>query len=119
VNTDWKEFTSDIDNINIDFEINLFSNISQQLYHYNLLVMNIVEKHAPLKRRLVKNRPTPWFNKHVQDLIKTRNKARVNFNKSKMPADWNHYKKLRNSVNIEIRKLKKRLFSCTIYGIQS
>ncbi len=70
-------------------------------------IMGLVEKHAPLKRKMIKGTNAPWFTAELVDLCLQRNECRK---KSLIDNVYiEEYKKLKNTVSNKIR-LAKKLF---------
>jgi hypothetical protein len=75
--------------------------------------MRISKEHAPIRRRRLKTRikPTPWMNNDIKKLMHRRDAQHKRAIKTKLPSDWDNYKKSRNEVTHNIRNRKKSYFS--------
>ena len=85
-----------------DFESDLFlallSNPFVSHNHGQFLSMfeKILDKHAPIKRRKIRGNQTPFMNKPLRQAIMRRSKLLNTFQKTKLSADWEKYRKQRN-----------------------
>lgn len=71
---------------------------------------SIIDKHAPLKTTKVKGRHLPWINADLISLFRQRDSAWATFRKSKIPADWEEYRKLRNLSKTMTRNAKSNYY---------
>ena len=64
----------------------------------NLLTMiqKVLNKHAPLKSRVIRGNQAPFMKKEVSKAIMTRSQLETKYNKPKQEADRNAYKKQQN-----------------------
>ena len=70
------------------------------------LTRNIVQKHAPLKKRYVRGNQSPFVNKKLSKAIMIRSKLRKKFLKTKSVEEQINYKKQRNYCVSLLRKSK-------------
>jgi len=80
------------------------------LESFNKKVLEVINKHAPLKTKTIKGRQNPWFNLSILDLCIERDKAKKRFNKTNGPIFLKKYKTLRNQVNVTSRRTKRKFF---------
>ena len=73
---------------------------------FNKLLMPIIDKHAPLKKRTVRNVSSPWLDQELRHYMAQRNEAKVQAIKSGDTQQWDLYRKLRNFVT-KLNKIKK------------
>lgn len=71
------------------------------------LFMDIVNRHVPLKKLTVKNRPAPWLDNNLRALMNERDLAKKAFVNSGSMEDKLRYCQLRNNVT-KLNKMKKR-----------
>ena len=71
------------------------------------LFMDIVNRHVPLKKITVKNRPAPWLDNNLRALMMERDLAKKAFVKSGSMEDKLRYCQLRNNVT-KLNKIKRR-----------
>ena len=74
-------------------------------------IVNIFNKHAPLKRRYVRANQAPFMNKKLSKEIMTRSRLRNKFLKTKTDANRKAYNKQRNYCVSLFRREKKSFFS--------
>ena len=67
---------------------------------FNMTLTDILDKHAPLKTRIMINRPKiPWFNADIKQLKHKRRRLEKKALKTDLPGDWNNYHKVRNQYS--------------------
>ena len=71
----------------------------------------IIEKHAPLRKRRVAERYTPWYTSELSKLSKIRDKVKKAAVKNKSDLLFGAYKHIRNKVTNTNQKLKRDFFS--------
>ena len=69
----------------------------------------ILDKHAPLRERKVKNFYAPYIDHELRHKMFLRDLHKKRFNKSRNPDDWARFKKLRNEINSMRMKRKKNI----------
>ena len=74
-------------------------------------IVNIFNKHAPLKRRYVRANQAPFMNKKLSKEIMTRSRLRNKFLKTKTDANRKAYNKQRNYCVSLFRREKKSFFN--------
>ena len=87
---------------------------SLNLYKYENLqfcLLSILNKHAPLKEKVIRGNDKPFISKKVRQEIFVRSKLKNKYNKTHCETDWIRLKKQRNYVCALIRKEKKSFFS--------
>jgi uncharacterized protein YjiS (DUF1127 family) len=72
--------------------------------------MNIIDQHAPLKKKLVKGKFTPWMIREIVDSMKTRNKSLKKALLSRNIEDWRVYRRERNETNRKVNQGKRVYF---------
>ena len=72
---------------------------------------NVLDKHAPLKKRLDRGNQKPFMNKTLRKAIMHRSKLLNAFNKTKKLQEWEKYRKQRNYCVKLKNKAKKQYFS--------
>ena len=71
----------------------------------------ILDKHAPLRERKVKNSYALYIYHELRHKMFLRDLHKKRFNKSRNPDDWARFKKLRNEINSKRMKKKTEYFS--------
>ncbi|KAJ4432802.1 hypothetical protein ANN_21441 [Periplaneta americana] len=82
--------------------------IDDKIEKFNDLVIQLYDKHAPLKTRRVGRRPAPWMCDAIKLLMTDRDTAYRKYRRSKDELDFNTYKVLRNKCNQAVRNAKLR-----------
>ena len=75
------------------------------------LLMNVIDRHAPLRTRRVSSKRSPWVTNELKHLMFNRvylKKRAISF---KDPEKWCEYRHARNQVNNEIKKGKRFYFT--------
>ena len=71
------------------------------------LLTEVIDKHAPMHKRRVKTKESPWMTKDILTSIRTRDRLKAKAKKTKSTHDWESYKKARNDVTFAVRKAKR------------
>ena len=79
-------------------------------------IIQVVDKHAPLKTRVVRGNHKPHFDKRLRKALMKRSQLKNKANKTKDPDIYNLYKKQRNYIVNMNRKAKRSRFSATDVG---
>ena len=87
-------------------KINLIPEPEIALQYFKSLLLDIINKHAPLRKHKIKGRDNPWFSEQLSELIHERDLAWATARKSKNKSDWQHFRYLRNKCVSQIRKAK-------------
>ena len=72
--------------------------------------MSVVDKIAPLKEKRLKQRSEPWITSELLDDIRARDQALETFRKNKTDENYKYFCNLRNSVQYNIKKVKRDYF---------
>ena len=70
------------------------------------IFLTVAEKHAPPKRKRIKNKKSPWINGNIRKRIIERDRLKKAAIKTNDPEDWANYKHAKNTTNNEIKKTK-------------
>ena len=73
----------------------------------------LTNKHAPVKRRSrkeMKLKDKPWINDRISKMMRIRDKILLKLKKQQTPDDLKLYKKFRNHVSNELKKVKLGIF---------
>ena len=83
---------------------------------FNMTLTDILDKHAPLKTRIMINRPKiPWFNDDIKQLKRKRRRLEKKALKSDLPGNWNNYHKVRNQCSALLKSARVNYHSNLIY----
>nr|CAH7719787.1 unnamed protein product [Callosobruchus chinensis] len=85
---------------NVDEKVTLFNNILLQLFN----------KHIPLKTVKITKKNTPWVNSEVKQVMIDRDKARLKLRRGHSESNLKDYKRLKNLVNHKLSQEKKLYF---------
>ena len=97
---------------------------SNENYEYlSYQFADVVNKHAPLKTKVLRGNNTPFFNKQLRKEIHRRSSLKNKFNRKPNNLNWEKYKKQRNKcVKLRKRSIKtyilKILLSQKLYQIR-
>ena len=83
------QFKEDLDN-------NLKNNSITEYSHFQNIFLEILHKHAPIKKKILRFNDNPFKNKALRKAIMHRLKLKNIFHKTRAKEDWNNYKKQRN-----------------------
>lgn len=75
---------------------------------FNKLVLELYDKHAPLKKVKVKHLPAPWLSDGIKQQMSKRDKAKRRYRRDPTEENWSSYKKLRNRCSRLCRDAKRR-----------
>jgi hypothetical protein len=79
---------------------------------YNSVLSELLEKHAPLKKKLkVIRRIVPWYNSEIKDAKKDKVKAEKMWRASGLTVHLDIYKERRNYVTYLIKNAKQKYYS--------
>ena len=99
------------------------SNSNDPNDHYENLVENfrkIIDKHAPLKQKIVRGNNAPFMNSNLRKAIYTRTRLKNRYNKNPTIENEMKYKKQRNfCVNLRRKAIKEHLNKVTDNGIMT
>lgn len=99
----WKEFSEELSSFTPSSE-----NVEELFTEYNNHFMELVNKHCPLKKRLVKARSANWYKAYLVPIRKLRDKAQLLY---RLNGDKTLFHKARNLYNSECSKAKRVYFN--------
>ena len=82
----------------------------EELEAFKSLILRILDKHAPVKKRYIRGNHAAFMNKDLQKAIMTRSRLLNKFRKDKSELNKKAYNKQRNYCVKLLRKAKKRFF---------
>ena len=81
----------------IPFHIaHVFDDINEVAWCHEKLFLDVIDSHAPIKRKTLKKDSVPFMNSEWRKVIHRRNQLRNRFHKNKSQYNWNEYRKMRN-----------------------
>ena len=92
----------DWDNLYQCNDVNTAANI------FTSTLKNIFDRHAPIRTKTVKGKPSPWLKKDIKRLIDNKKRLYRKAKKTKTDNDWAEYKTARNKCNGKIQEAKRR-----------
>ena len=103
---DENSYKKDIENVPFHV-INTFDDLDDKLWAFNKLVTNVIEEHAPLKKKYIKRNNSAHMNSKLKKLMYQKRMAQNDHRKNRGDkTKWEKYRKLRNEfvkVNRESR----------------
>ncbi|XP_019222699.1 uncharacterized protein LOC109204916 [Oreochromis niloticus] len=91
-------------------KIGLLPDVELAWTYFKESFMEIVNKHAPLRKVRIKGRENPWFSQTLADNIHKRNRAWDKARQTDTSTDWSVFKQLRNKCTSLIKKAKSEYF---------
>ena len=104
-NYDPEQLNKSFENVNWN-AVYQSDDINTCLRHFNETVQNVFDQHAPQLEKRVKGRKCPWITIELKRKMNNRDRVLRKARKSNCEADWDLYKRLRNSCNKQLRKEK-------------
>ena len=96
-----------------------YENANDQMNAYNEIFSNVLDKHAPIKQRIIKKTPPPFMNNNLRKAIYKKCMLRNKFYKDKSDRNWLLYKSQRNKVT-QLRRLSIRnYFTVKTQGVSN
>lgn len=96
-NIDWSPVA---DTSDIDQKVNLFNNIILELY----------DRHAPVRLVKVKREPAPWITSEIQDAMARKDRAKRKYERRPTTDNLSHYKIARNRCNHLCQTARRKHF---------
>ena len=78
------------------------------------LLLEVINKHAPMRKRKVKSKSSPWITAELRRKMRKRDFLKNQAVKQNSHQAWNDYKKARNEVNASIREARVTFFNDSI-----
>lgn len=85
----------------------MFDELDDIWFHWKNLFKKIVDTHAPIKCRSLRNNYSPWIDLSIQKQIRVRNRLYKLFRRLPTNEDWNAYRSQRNKVTALKRRAVK------------
>ena len=83
-------------------------NVNTALRKWKELFLNVCNRHAPYKRKIVRGVKCPWLTGETKQLMNQRDFLLRKAKWSRAEVDWNAYRRLRNQVSNKFRNDKRR-----------
>ena len=91
--------------------ISLIDDPNDMLHIWSRLFLEVLDKHAPIRRKRVRNAVSPWLSPHIKRLMFERDVLKKRAITGQSPNKWENYQQARNEVNRTIRKAKRNFFT--------
>ena len=89
--------------------VHVFDDIDDVYWAYEYMLSEVVNSHAPMRRRTVRSRRPPFMNNRLRKAIYKKRMLRNRFKNTKSPGDWELYRVQRNHVN-KIKRTSVRTY---------
>ena len=95
-----------------DLSQKTWSSVNEMSKSYDTTLRSILDKHAPLKSKVMTVRPmVPWFNDSLKKLKAKRRKLERIMLKSKLECDKNAYRKVRDDYSALLNDTRRMFYS--------
>ncbi|KAJ1531399.1 hypothetical protein ONE63_000080 [Megalurothrips usitatus] len=84
--------------------------IDSKVKVFNSKMIDLMDKHAPVRTKYVKRPSAPWFTCDILQMISDRNDARLRFLDTKDPNDLENFRVLRNKTKQVIKNAKTKYY---------
>ena len=95
----------------------VFDDVEDKVHTFNLLFMDILKPHAPVKTFNIHGRPNPCVTNNIRGLMKTRDHWRREAKKTNDWMAWTAYRNCRQEIKREIRIAEREFVAEQIQGI--
>ena len=83
------------------------------------LLACVMDKHAPLRTKRVKNKRSPWITNELLHEMRTRDFLKKKAASTNDPSIWKQFKDARNKANNSVKKAKHKYFSDNLDAYKS
>ena len=90
------------------------SDVDNAYQNFETKFNNVLNDHAPIRKKRVRNKETPWMNRSIMQKMRERDKMKKQAKSSGCETQWKQYRKLRNQVTAMIRAAKRSYISESI-----
>lgn len=108
-----EEFKNNLKAINWD-EMSSFASVNVMVNALNKSITDLFDIHAPQKLTVIKDRSPPWLTDTIKLMMKLRDKAASDYQKTKLFSKKEYYKSLKSLVNKAIYAEKSAYFKQNI-----
>ena len=93
------------------FHVNeIFDDVNDKYWFVSKLCSDVINKHAPMKKRVLKSSHVPYMNSKLRKQMYKRNNARNKYVKQRTDYNWNIYRMERNKTTAMRRESIKNFF---------
>ena len=82
----------------------IYDDVDDLLHHWVKLYNEVLDKHAPIKKKRVRGDQLPWITPQIEREISRRNRLFKKHEKNPTKTSWEEFKKQRNKVTSLKRK---------------
>lgn len=107
---DMAVFNMELELIDWD-QILLLDSVNDMVLMFNDFILQLFDRHAPIKCITVKEAQRPWFTENVRYLMRLRDQAHKEFHLSRKEEDRDKYKTLKHLANVSLFYEKKAFFN--------
>lgn len=98
-------FRNDLQSLPWD-DINMFDDVNETWLLWKRMFLSVVDKHAPIKRKRIRNKRNPWLTSELKQLLIQRDRLKCTAIRTKSIEDWNMYTNARNNCNNKLKEAK-------------
>ena len=92
-----EHFNNDIESI--PFHVaEIFDDIDDSYWFSDTMLQDVIQQHAPIKKRMVKNNHVPYMNGGLRKAINVKNMLKRKYDKYRSGTTWSNYRTQRNLV---------------------
>lgn len=108
-NANSNKICSDLQNKELD-KIYYIKDIDMKLKFLNDALIEVFDTHVPRRTIKITKVAAPWLSNDLKSLMKTRDKLKYKFKKTKSFSIWEEYKQLRNLITALVKQEKRAYF---------
>lgn len=108
-NIDLKLFNIDLERTDWD-GVAAMSDVNEMVVLFNTFIINLMDKHAPVKQIVVRDKPQPWFTDNVRHIMRLRDDAQSQYRNTNSDADKTQYKMLKHLARTSLFYEKTAFF---------
>lgn len=91
--------------------IESLENVDDMIVAFNSCFLTLFDVHAPIRKKILKDKPKPWITDMLKFVMTLRDKALFKAQNAKTDASKEYYRSLKNLVTTMIRREKKSYFN--------
>ncbi|XP_026313556.1 uncharacterized protein LOC113225456 [Hyposmocoma kahamanoa] len=106
---DLKLFDADLEETGWDGIVGM-SDVNEMVALFNTLILNLMNKHAPVKQVVIRDKQQPWFTDNVRHIMRLRDKAQRQYRKTNRDTHKTQYKVMKHLANTSLYHEKTAFF---------
>lgn len=103
------EFLSELQNFDWSHLANVDC-MDHKVHMFNFMLLECIDKHAPLEKVHVKNLPAPWITTELKVAMRERDLARRLWRRKRDASSYNNFKAFRNKIQSLVRTAKRTYY---------